>query len=333
MRRLLAFALFALVWPLGVAGAPLKQVNIQEWSVPWSKTRPRDPFAEATDRIWFVGQGGDYIGRLDPTDGEFKRYDLPQGTGPHSLIVDDAGYVWFAANGKGYIGKLDPESGKITKFPMPDKRAADPHTLVFDSAGNIWFTVQGGNFIGRLSGDTDTIKLIPVPTPDARPYGIVIGPQDRPWFAEFGSNKIATIDTDTLKVHEFTLPRSDARPRRIAIASDGSVWYVDYAQGYLGRFDPATGTFREWPAPAGAGSKPYGMAIDNQDHVWFVETGPQPNHLVGFDPSSERFISDTAIPSGGGAVRNMFFYEPTGALWFGTDTDTIARARIGTPAP
>ena len=39
-------------------------------------------------RVWFVGQQGNYLAFLDPETGEFKRYDLDPGAGPHNLIVD-----------------------------------------------------------------------------------------------------------------------------------------------------------------------------------------------------------------------------------------------------
>jgi virginiamycin B lyase len=62
--------------------------------------------------------------------------------------------------------------------------------------------------------------------------------------------------------------------------------------------------------------------------VWFVTTGAFPNRLVGFDPKTETFFSDTPIPSGGGAVRHMFFDRGRREIWFGTDTNTIGRARL-----
>ena len=36
-------------------------VEITEWTVPWEKTRPRDPFLDNRGRVWFVGQAGNYI--------------------------------------------------------------------------------------------------------------------------------------------------------------------------------------------------------------------------------------------------------------------------------
>lgn len=315
----------------GVAAAA--PVEITEWPVPWEETRPRDPYVDGQGRVWFVGQRGDYVAYLEPESGEFTRFDLDPGTGPHNQIVDENGVVWYAGNRAAHIGRLDPATGEITKFPMPDPEAVrDPHTLVFNSAGDIWFTAQGSNVVGKLDPNTGAIEIVQVPTPEARPYGIVIDSQDRPWIAMVGTNKILTVDPATMEPREYVLPFEDARPRRIALTSDDMVWYVDWERGSLGWLDPGTGEAREWPAPSGRESGPYATGTDQLDRLWFVETGPEPNQLVGFDPDTEEFFSITPIPSGGGAIRNMYFHEPTQTFWFGTDANTIGRAPVGAVA-
>ena len=303
-------------------------VEITEWTVPWANTRPRDPYVDASGRVWFVGQTGDYVAYLEPASGQFRRFELDRGTGPHNLVVDARGQVWYAGNRTAHIGRLDPSTGRITKYPMPDSAARDPHTLTFDAAGRVWFTVQGGNRVGTLDPATGRVRLVEVPTPGARPYGIVVAPDGTVWFNQFGTNKVGAVNPATLALREYTLPNERARGRRIALPGDGGVWYVDYTRGYLSRLDPATGAVREWAAPGGAGSLPYALTSDDRGRLWLVETGQQPNRLVGFDPRTEHFTSVTPIKSGGGTVRHMVFHRPSRELWFGTDVNTIARARV-----
>ena len=190
--------LFTEVWESAAWAAD--KVEIREWKVPWEKTRPRDPYVRSDGQVWFVGQRGDYLARLDASSGEFTRFDLEPGVGPHTLLVDKQDQVWFAGNKKGYIGKLDPKTGNIKKYSMPDPAAKDPHSMVFDGQGDIWFSVQHGNFIGKMLTDSGEIHLIPVPTPQARPYGLVTDSKGRPWVALLGTNKIATADGQTMKI-------------------------------------------------------------------------------------------------------------------------------------
>ena len=334
-----SFALFSAV-VLTLPGGPvslLRQdpapVPIKEWTVPWEKSRPRDPIVAPDGKVWFVGQAGNYVARLDPVSGEFKRFEVDSGTHPHNIIIDRNGAPWYSGNRNGMIGKLDPATGAITRYPMPDPAARDPHTMIFDQKGDLWFTVQGGNIVGRLSPATGKVDLVKMVTPRARPYGIVVDAAGRPWFDLFGTNKMGTLDPRTLELKEYPLPEATSRPRRIALTTDGGVWYVDYSRGYLGRLDPATGATKEWKNPSGATSLPYAMTVDDADRLWFVETGIQPNRLVGFDPRTERFFTSSPIPGGGGTVRHMIFDPKARVIWFGTDNNTIGRATVPPAKP
>ena len=304
-------------------------VALREWEVPWEDTRPRDPFAAAGDSVWFVGQRGHYLGHLDPASGRFEKVDLAGEPGPHNLVVGEDGAVWFAGNLTGTIGRFDPASGAVEAVAMPDPAARDPHTLVFGPGGDaLWFTVQGGNFVGRLEPATRKVKLVRVPVERARPYGIVVAPDGTPWVALFGTNALLSLDPATLEPTVHRLPRAEARPRRVGLTSDGRVWSVDYAGGRLVAYDPAAKAFEEWALPSGEDARPYGMAVDHRDRIWLVETGPQPNRFVGFDPAGESFFTATPIPSGGGSVRHMHFHAPSKTIWFGTDANTIGRATL-----
>jgi virginiamycin B lyase len=301
------------------------QLEITEWPVPWTDTRPRDPDVAPNGVIWLVGQGGDYAARFDPETGEFRRRDLPPGTGPHNLIIDRDGTIWIAGNRQAFIGKMNYTSGELTRFMMPDEAARDPHTLVFSGRDEIWFTLQWSNMVGRLNKNDGHVDLVPLHTEQARPYGIRIDSRGRPWVALLGTNALATVNPRTLELTTISLPRDDARLRRLAITHDDAVWYTDYAEGHIGRYDPESGEFREWKTPSEKAG-PYAMAADNLGRVWFVETWPQPNLLVGFDPLFGTFFSVTPIPSGGGAVRHMVYDPDRNSLWFGTDTNNLAQA-------
>ena len=307
---------------------PLPSPTIEEWQVPWKDTRPRDPYVGPDGDVWFVGQRGDYVAALDPDSGEFRRFDLDDGTGPHNLIVAGDGTIYYAGNRAAHIGRIDPGTGAVHEIPMPDAQARDPHTLVFDDAGHIFFTVQGGNMVGRLELASEAVIPTRVPTDDARPYGVVVAPSGMVWATAFGTNRLLRIDPATVEVAEVLLPRDGARPRRLQATEDGRIWYVDYAGGVLGFLHPESGIIKEYPTPGGSDSRPYGMAVDHRNMLWFVESGLTPNRLVGFDPVTESFGDPVPVPSGGGTVRHMVYDGEADAIWFGTDTNTIARARL-----
>ena len=304
-------------------------LDIREWQVPYENSRPRDPFAESATSVWFVGQRTGYLANLDAETGAFTQVALKDGSGPHNLIVSSDGIVWYAGNRNRLIGRYDPEKKTIEEIAMPDDAARDPHTLVFDAREeNIWFTIQGGNMVGRLNIESRKIDLIRSTTRGSRPYGIKIAPDGSVWVVLFGSNKLALINPQTLDHAEIELPRAGARPRRLEVLADGRVWYVDYAKGMLGVYDPQTEAFTEWQLPQGERAFPYGMASDSSGMLWMVATGVQPNIFMGFDPATEKFVSATEIGSGGGTIRHMHYHEPSGAVWFGTDTNYVGRVIV-----
>lgn len=304
-------------------------LTITEWRVPWDG-RPRDPYVAPNGTIYFVGQRTHYVGHFNPETEEFKKFELEDGTGPHTVVVDENGTPWYTGNRANHIGKVNPETGEITKYMMPDDMSArDPHTLAFNEDGHLWFTSQGANSVGFFNTETGEAQVIPVPTQRARPYGIVMAnDMQQPWFTLFGTNKLGTVDPETMELTEIELPRDDIRPRRLAITSDGRVWYGDYANGYVGVYDPSDGSHQEWAMPEGRNARPYAVTVDDKDRFWLVTSGTSPNMFVGFDTNSEEFITSQAIESGGGTVRHMVFHEPTNSIWFGTDTNYLGQATI-----
>jgi virginiamycin B lyase len=308
-------------------------VPLQEWTVPWEKSRPRDPYVAPDGAVWFVGQEGNYVARLDPSTGRFRRFEIDSGTHPHTVIVDAQGRAWYAGNRNGMIGRIDPRTGAITRYPMPDSAARDPHTMVFDRNGDIWFTAQNSNFIGKLETRTGRIRLVQPPRARARPYGIVIDANGRPWFNLFGTNAVGSVDPVNFEITVHPLPNERTRGRRIALTPDGGVWYVDYSRGFLSRVDPRSGAVREFAIPGGGAALPYALSVDDRGRLWFVETGRQPNRFVGFDPTLQQFFGITPVASGGGTIRHMTWDAQRRVLWFGTDNNTIGKADVKLVSP
>ena len=74
MRRLLAAPLAMLAFTAALpAQAP---VTFDEWEVPYERSRPRDPYVAPDGSVFFVGQVGNYIARLDQKSGQFTRFEI-----------------------------------------------------------------------------------------------------------------------------------------------------------------------------------------------------------------------------------------------------------------
>ncbi len=309
------------------------QIAFKEWKVPTLGQRSRDPIQAADGSIWWAGQWGNLIGRINPATGEMKEYPLPEKSMPHSVTLDDAGNVWYTGNKNGTIGKLDPKTGKITVYKMPDPAARDPHTAIFDKKRIVWFTLQQSNMVGRLNPATGDIKLVTMKTPRSRPYGIKIDAQGVPWVACNGSNCLVKVDPVTMELTEIKLPIPETTVRRVDIASDGMIWYVNSSQGRLGRHNPKTGEIKEWLSPSGPNSHPYALAVVD-GIVWYNESRKSPDALIRFDPKTENFQS-WPIPSGSiyaGIIRHMRPTREGNLLIHQSSTNRIILVMLKRPA-
>jgi virginiamycin B lyase len=290
------------------------QVTFQEWVMPQLGQRTRDPMQAADGSIWYAGQYGNLIGRLDRKTGQAKEYPLPPDAMPHTLQLDPMGRPWFSGNKNGSIGWIDPATGKATVYKMPDPAAKDTHTIAFDKKGLAYFTFQHANMIGRLDPQSGDIKLVKVAAERSQPYDIKFDAEGMLWVSCNARPCLLKVRPDTLEVTEVKLPLAGTTVRRFDIAPDGMIWYVNSGRGRIGRLNPKSGEITEWDSPSGPRSHPYGIAVLD-GAVWYNESGMRPDVLVRFDIAKETFQS-WPIKSGNvyaGILRNARI-TPQGTL-------------------
>src|SRR3546814_19945570 len=54
------------------------QIAFKEWQVPSLGQRSRDPIEAPDGTIWWAGQWGNLIGKIDPVTGAMAEYPLPE---------------------------------------------------------------------------------------------------------------------------------------------------------------------------------------------------------------------------------------------------------------
>ncbi|MCC6889701.1 MAG: hypothetical protein IT536_14305 [Hyphomicrobiales bacterium] len=278
-------------------------VKFTEWVMPSLGQRTRDPMQHPDGSIWYAGQYGNIIGRLDPRTGQAKEYPLPPNAMPHTVQLDLQGIPWYSGNKNGTVGKIDPVTGQATVYKMPDPKS-DPHTLAFDKNGMLFFSFQHANLIGRINPKTGEIKVVSPPNPRSQPYDVHVAADGTVWVSCNTRGCFLKVNPETMEVTEIPFPLGGST-RRFAIGPDGIIWFANSNRGGIGRYNPKTGEFKEWQSPSGPRSHPYGFVwLDGA--IWYNESGMRPDPLVRFDPVTETFQS-WPIPSGdiyAGILRN-----------------------------
>ena len=324
MKHIVTFAasLMVAVSTLPATAQTTDTFDLKEWDVSWGG-RTRDPYVAPDGKVWFVGQAGNYIAYLDPKSGEQKRFEIEEGTNPHTLIVDAQGTVWYAGNRNGRIGKLDAKTGAIKTIMTGE--AKDPHTMVFDGKGNIWFTSQGSNRIGRLNMTTEKVDLV---VPNETPSNPVRH-RDAPGRAVRGAAP-HQHDRQGGSRRRWRSPSSSTRMK--AHAHDGWMCCPTARPGTATRRAATSGASTSPPVkprngPPRAVAKSASLRADAR-MTRAASGSPKPvdaKRLVGFDPKTEKFFANIEVS---GTIRHMHFDHKTRMMWFGTDANKVGRIAL-----
>lgn len=314
---LLLMALPALAFAGGsnytvVPGISQPSGKVSEWPVPTPRFA-RDPAAAPDGRIYIAVMQGNRLARFDPATQKFDEWELPAGTKPHGLVVDENGTVWMTGNGNGTLLEIPFQNGQ--PGPMIAHKTpsgGSPHTIIFDHRKGheaLWFTNQSADKVTRF--DRAAKKMTEFSTRDG-PYGLAMDKAGNVWFCQASGQRVGRIDAGSGAITEIDLGRGSL-PRRIAAAADDTLWVVRYGDGKLTHIDAKTSkVIKSYDTPAGARGNPYAVTLDGAGKVWLNEIGTDTVAL--FDPATEKFRV-FALPSKNEGIRKMIV-DAKGRLWY-----------------
>jgi virginiamycin B lyase len=277
--------------------------KISEWPVPTPKFA-RDPAAAPDGKIYIAVMHG------NPAARKFDEWDLPEGTRPHGLVVDEKGTVWMTGHGNGTLLEIpfsNGQPGKMTPHKTPS--GGSPHTIIFDGRDALWFTNQSADKVTRFERASGRMTEF-----DSRdgPYGLAMDKEGNVWFCQASGQRVGRIDAKTGKVTELDLG-SGSLPRRIAAAPDNTLWVVRYGDGKLTHIDANSAKLiKSHDMPAGASGRPYAVTVDGAGKVWANEIGTDTVTL--FDPATEKFRV-FPLPTRNEGIRKMIV-DARGRLWY-----------------
>ena len=159
----------------------------------------------------------------------------------------------------------------IMQWPLPTP-GSRPHDPMVAHDGAIWWTGQLANKLGRLDPQSGQMREYPV-NPQSAPHGLVEDKDGDIWFTGNFRGFIGKLDPRSGNVKEYPLPDPRARdPHTIVIDHDGIIWFTVQAGNFVGRLDPTTGDIKLAQPPT-ANARPYGIAVNSKNQIYFVEFG------------------------------------------------------------
>ncbi len=229
-----------------------------EWNITTPISQPRNIFVTqvllaggSVTQVFFTEYASNKIARFDIFNKNFTEWQLPAGSKPVGIYVDENADVWFTESGRDIIGRLTPSTNSLTEWSLPGATASpgvpvlQPWGIYIQvvspptSASNrfVWFTESLNNKIGRLEANSNRLTLwdlgalglgvyqpaeIKIATVSGFPVAV---------FSNLRSNKISILGNDTAggSVYEDTLiPTSSALPEGAAFDSArNAFWFAE----------------------------------------------------------------------------------------------------------
>jgi virginiamycin B lyase len=203
-----------------------------------------------------------------------------------------------------------PVEATITEWPVatPGSR---PHDPMAAKDGSIWYTGQLANVIGRRDPHTGQIKEFAL-NPKTGPHGLTEDNDGNVWFTGNFAGLIGKLDPKTGTVNRIQDPVPGARdPHTIVKDHDGILWFSAQVANKIGRVDPKTGDIKIVTPPT-ANARPYGLAVNSKNVVYFVEFGT--NQVATIDSKTMQ-IREFPLPDPGARPRRIAI-GPGDMVWY-----------------
>lgn len=317
--------------------------NVTEYPLNWPGTEHGSTHELVIDKqhIYVTGQNMHRIAKVDYQGQVLDYYDMPEGSGPHGLLLDKQGQLWVSLEFSGLVAQLD-DQGKIVRqidvslIAEGAKRPINvaPHGICLDADGEtIWFTGKRTSTVGKINPN-GSVEHFQLNTLAALPIFLSAGADGAIWGTELLGSAILNV-ADVAgggRVREFKIPTSNSRP--IAVIPDPSapyMWFTEEAGVKVGKID-MNGNIAEYPVPALQKNDILGSLVFDRDNnlwvqVYIDHNDPNPagyDYLVKFDKSIRNIdgsylsgipFSTHILPSRGTMLHRIRM-DYQGNLWF-----------------
>ena len=285
--------------------------SIVEYPLPTSSSVPAAITEGPGGEVWFVTQGSNAIGSIDPVTHAISTTPIPTAAAYAAGIAEGSdGKVWFTEERVGQIGVLDPTTGTIREIPTPTPDS-DPYGITAGPDGNLWFTELGSGKIGMIDPKTGGITEFATPTQHSEPDAIAVGPDGNLWFTEFAADRIGSINPRTDAIAEFTLPTASSQPQGITAGPDGNLWFAEFGVNRIGMINTSTDAITDLSTPT-TSARPWGITAGPDGNIWFSEQGS--GQIGAIDPTTQQ-ITELALPTSDSAPTEMAACSD-GNVWF-----------------
>lgn len=189
---------------------------------------------------WYTDAAMNSVFRINPANGEVKRYNLLKPTDvdtsrsrvrgeggsivPYGIDIAPDGKVWYAKLNGQRLGVIDPETDEIKEWKPP---VYGPRRFHVDQDGIVWIPGFASGDLARFDPKTEEWKVYPLGHDgNLIPYALNIHPTTgEVWICGTGNDSMIVFDPKTEKVRaEIPMPTRVTYTREVEFDKDGNVW-------------------------------------------------------------------------------------------------------------
>jgi virginiamycin B lyase len=250
--------------------------------------------------IFVTGQKMDMVAKVNYAGTVVDYYQMPKGSGPHGLLLDNDGRLWVSLEFKGTVAQLDDKGTIVQEVDVnmsvegssvPINPA--PHGIALDATGDyIWFTGKRTSTVGKFHIQTHEVEHYELDNLASLPIFLHAGADETLWGTELKGNAILKVAKDG-SISEYTIPTNNSRPIGIIPDPvDNAMWFTEEAGVHVSKID-MDGNITQHPVPALQPNDILAsLTFDREHNLWvqvYVDhNNPDPSgpdYLIKFDKS------------------------------------------------
>lgn len=191
-----AFDAKGTLWYTGQSGyygsVDPKTADVKIWPAP----RGRGPYgicATPAGEIYFASLAGNYIARIDTTNGKADVIEPPtRNQGARRVWSDSRGQIWVAEWSSGNLSMYNPRdrSWQLFKPPVESPRT---YSVYVDDRDHVWTTEWTSNAIMRFDPATKKWERFPSEGGGSAAVRKMLGRPGEAWGAESGKDRLVVV--------------------------------------------------------------------------------------------------------------------------------------------
>lgn len=288
---------------------------------------------DASGNIWSSNYGASKLNEFNPLGAPLSGTGFTGGglNYPYGIAIDLNGNVWLANENNNYVSKFSSSGTPVSSTGYTGAGIRASQAIAVDTSNNIWVCGPAQPGISKLSNAGVAISGSSGYTAGGVSYAeaVAVDATGDVWSANTTGSLSKLLPNGSALSGSSGYTDSLSTPYALAVDAGGDVWTVDIDKNQAVEFNSGGSPVTAVAAPALA--QPAALAIDGAGRIWIANINGNAttvlDHTGAVLSGSSGWASGYLHNAAGVAV------DPSGNVWFGSQTTSSVTELVGAAAP